>query len=63
MTLNVEGQDLVAIAAIVGSCVLIYAGHNGGVVTIFSTIIGYYFGRKSVGRASGQSESQQSVGD
>ena len=45
--MNIQGQDLVAIAAIAGSCVLIYLGHNGGVVTIFATVVGYYFGRKS----------------
>ena len=45
--MKVEGQDLVACVALIVSGILIYAGHNGGVITLMSTIIGWYFGRKT----------------
>ena len=45
--MNIEGIDLVALASI-GVCgILVYCGHDGYLITLMSTVIGYYFGRKS----------------
>jgi hypothetical protein len=43
----VKGIDVVACVSIAVCGLLIYAGHNGMIVSLLATIIGYYFGRKS----------------
>ena len=50
-SLNIEGIDIVAIICIVVFAGLIYTGHNSSIPTLLSTIVGYYFGRKSVAEA------------
>lgn len=49
MNINIQGIDLVACASI-GVCgLLVYVGHDGYIITLLSSIVGYYFGRKSLG--------------
>ncbi|MEM4847025.1 MAG: hypothetical protein QW794_04635 [Thermosphaera sp.] len=47
MKVEVKGIDVVAITAIVCFSVLIALGHNGTLIALLSTIVGWYFGRKS----------------
>ena len=42
-----RGIDIVAIVCVVACSLLIYSGHNGVIVSLLATIIGWYFGRKS----------------
>jgi hypothetical protein len=42
-----RGIDIVAIVAIITCGFLIYSGHNGMIVSLLATIIGWYFGRRS----------------
>ena len=44
--LKVEGIDLVASIAIPCFSALIYLGHDGMIVSLLATIVGYYFGKK-----------------
>lgn len=46
--IEVKGIDIVATVAIVCFSVLVALGHNGYLIALVSTIVGYYFGRKSV---------------
>ena len=41
-----RGIDIVAIVAIITCGFLIYSGHNGMIVSLLATIIGWYFGRR-----------------
>lgn len=41
-------RTIVACIAIPSCCGLIYLGHDGAILVILSTIIGWYFGRESV---------------
>lgn len=43
---RIEGKDLVAMTAIVVCGFLISQGFNGAVISLFSTVIGWYFGSK-----------------
>jgi hypothetical protein len=45
--MKVEGTDLVAITALIVCGFLIYMGHNSVIVSLLSTIVGWYFGRRS----------------
>jgi len=42
-----EGIDLVASIAIPCFSLLIYMGHDGMIISLLATIVGYYFGKKS----------------
>jgi len=42
-----EGIDLVASIAIPCFSALIYLGHDGMIISLLATIVGYYFGKKS----------------
>jgi hypothetical protein len=42
-----KGIDVVAAISVVCLSLLIYLGHNGMIMSLLATIIGYYFGRKS----------------
>jgi len=44
---KVTGTDLVAIVALAICGLLVYSGHNGMIVSLIATIIGWYFGRQS----------------
>jgi len=44
-----RGIDIVAIVCVIACSLLIYSGHNGVIVSLLATIIGWYFGRKSKG--------------
>ena len=43
-----RGIDIVAIVAIVVCGLLIYSGHDGFIASVLATVVGWYFGRKSV---------------
>lgn len=45
--MRIQGIDLVAAIAIPCFSALIYAGHDGMVISLLATIVGYYFGKKS----------------
>lgn len=45
--MKLEGIDLVASIAIPCFSALIYMGHDGMIVSLLATIVGYYFGKKS----------------
>ena len=47
MEVKIQGMDIVACVSVAVSGALIYIGHNGGLITLLSTIVGFYFGRKS----------------
>lgn len=49
--LNVDGKDLVAIAAIAINGWLISQGKDGALVALMSTVIGWYFGTKTAQKA------------
>lgn len=44
--MNIEGKDIVAVVAIVVLGVDVALGHNGVLVPIIATIVGWYFGTK-----------------
>lgn len=44
--MEIEGKDLVAAISIPCFSVLIYFGHNGAVIALLGTIIGWYYGSK-----------------
>lgn len=45
--MEIKGIDIVACVA-VGCCsVLVYCGHDGSIISLMATIIGYYFGKKA----------------
>ena len=52
----IKGIDVVACVSIAVCGVLVYMGHDGAIITLLSTIIGYYFGRKSKGSEQGSEE-------
>jgi len=45
--MKVTGTDLVAIVALAVCGLLVYSGHNGMIISLIATIIGWYFGRQS----------------
>lgn len=45
--MNIEGIDVVALACVGVFGTLIYAGHDGAVVGLLASIVGYYFGKKN----------------
>jgi hypothetical protein len=51
-----RGIDIVAIVAIITCGFLIYSGHNGMIVSLLATIIGWYFGRRSFGNVVKKNE-------
>ena len=46
LTMNCEGIDLVAISSMVILGIIVILGHDGAIIVLMSTIIGYYFGTK-----------------
>ena len=52
----IKGIDIVACVSI-GVCgALVLTGHDGAIITLLSTVIGYYFGRKSKEPEQGSEE-------
>jgi len=51
-----KGIDVVASIAITVCGVLIYAGHNGMIISLLATIIGYYFGRKTNAKTASEED-------
>jgi hypothetical protein len=45
--MKITGTDLVAIVALIVLSLLIYSGHNGMIISLIATIVGWYFGRSS----------------
>lgn len=45
--MNINGKDLVAAVSIPCFSILIYYGHNGAVIALLGTIIGWYYGQKT----------------
>ena len=45
--MKVTGTDLVAIVALCICGLLVYSGHNGMIISLIATIIGWYFGRQT----------------
>ena len=43
----IRGVDLVAITALIICGLLVYSGHNGMIISLIATIVGWYFGRTS----------------
>lgn len=43
---TMEGKDVVATVSIIVCGLLIYMGHNGAIMSLLATIIGWYFGSK-----------------
>ena len=48
MNIELQGIDIVAIICVLSFSGLIYSGLDGSLPLLLSTIVGYYFGRKSV---------------
>ena len=46
MSITIEGKDIVAIVAIVVLGIDVALDHNGILVPIIATIVGWYFGSK-----------------
>jgi hypothetical protein len=49
-----RGIDIVAIVCVVACSLLIYSGHNGVIVSLLATIIGWYFGRRGRNEKEGE---------
>jgi hypothetical protein len=47
MKVKITGTDLVAIVALCVCGLLVYSGHNGMIISLIATVIGWYFGRSS----------------
>jgi len=45
--MDIEGKDLVAMVAIIVCGVNVYFGHDGLIISLLATIIGWYFGSKN----------------
>jgi hypothetical protein len=43
--MEIKGVDLVAIVALIVCALLVYSGHNGMIISLIATIVGWYFGR------------------
>jgi hypothetical protein len=52
-----KGIDVVAGISIVCLSGLIYLGHDGMIMSLLATIIGYYFGRKSITKEDAEESS------
>jgi hypothetical protein len=52
-----KGIDVVASISILCLSLLIYLGHDGMIMSLLATIIGYYFGRKSATKEDAESSS------
>jgi hypothetical protein len=57
--MKVTGTDLVAIVALCICGLLVYSGHNGMIISLIATIIGWYFGRQT---KSEREESEEKEG-
>ena len=57
--MNVSGLDLVALTCIGCFTTLVALGHDGAVLILLSTIVGYYFGKRTQdGKTTGQQTNQ-----
>ena len=52
----IKGIDVVACVSIAVCGLLVFTGHDGSIIALLSSIIGYYFGRKSKGSEQGSEE-------
>jgi len=57
VVVKLSGTDLVAIVALCVCGLLVYSGHNGMIVSLIATIIGWYFGRQTK-RAESEEEKE-----
>jgi hypothetical protein len=60
--MDIKGIDLVASVSIVTCGVLLYLGKDGSLISLISSIVGYYFGRKSLGEGQKGASGNQTEG-
>jgi hypothetical protein len=59
--MEIKGVDLVAMVALIICGLLVYSGHNGMIISLIATIVGWYFGRAAKTEEREEREEQKEV--